>query len=107
MPRSSNKTALEKVTNMLRDLILLKHNDIDKTPAQVRAIDEAIDLLQDEFLRLKGMTPTGTYADIVSNLARAKSELGEIVRDRKKIAGGLVTARKLLGSVRSVLALIP
>jgi hypothetical protein len=107
MARSSNKSALEKVTNALRDLILLKHNGTEKTPAQMQAIDEAIDLLQDEFLRLQGMKPSGRYSDIVANLSRAKSELGEIVRDRRKIAGGLVTARKLLGSVRPVLALIP
>lgn len=107
MARNSNKLALEKVTNALRDLILLKHNGIPKTDAQMRAIDDAIDRLQDEFLRLQGMQPTARYSDIVANLTRAKSELGEIVRERRKIAGGLVTARKLLGSIRPVLALIP
>ncbi len=107
MARSSNKAALEKVTNALRDLILLKHNGIEKSPAQMQAIDDAIGLLQDEFQRLQEVKPTGRYSDIVANLTRAKSKLGEIVRERRKIAGGLVTARKLLGSVRPLFALIP
>lgn len=103
---TDNKNALRKVKNALRDLVLVKHNDRPKTPAQISEIDRSVDKLNDEFLRLRGLSEGASYSDIAANIADAKADLDEIVEDRKQLEDALVSASKLLGSIRSVLSLI-
>lgn len=104
---ATNKDALKKVKNALRDLVLVKYDGATKTDAQIAAIDASVDRLNDEYLRLLGLPTTASYDDIARNLARAQEDLQDIVRMREALASALVSASKLMGSLRSVLALIP
>ncbi|WP_195818808.1 hypothetical protein [Roseobacter sp. MH60115] len=103
---TTNEQAKNKIMNTLRDLVLIKHNDRPKTGDQIASIDYSVDQLNNERFRLEGLSLTATYSDIASNIGDAESDLNDIVEDREDLADALVTASKILGSIRAVLTLI-
>lgn len=102
----SNKQALDRVKRALRDLILLKHNGQKKTPKQIADIDTSVDRLNDEYLRLIGIDPEASYADIAKSISSATDSLKAIIEDRKELEDKLVTARNIIQRLGSVLELV-
>lgn len=103
---TSNEQAEKKIKNALRDLVLIKHNGRNKTPAQIQTIDDAVDKLNEELLRLRGIPLDAEYSDIAENISDAEGDLNDVIDDRNALADHLTTAAKILGSMRSVLSLI-
>ncbi len=102
----TNVNAKKRVLNALRDLILIKSETTNLSDNQKDVLLASIRSLKIEYIRLDGADLNASYSDIADNLKSAKTKLEKIEKERIEFANALITATKILGSIRSVLLLV-
>ena len=103
---ATNLQAAERIRENMRDLTLVLRTNTALSTAQKTNLRATIDQLDEEYLDALGRPRAKTYRDIANRLASAKAGLDQIAAERKELQVKLVTARKLLGSIRAVFSLL-
>jgi hypothetical protein len=79
----------------------------DRAPAARKAdITRCVNVLYDEYARVKGEPNLANYGDVNGALGRSASALKRIREHADQLANALVTARQIISAVTPVLALI-